>query len=291
MTRKVIVTHHAPDLDAIGSSWLLKKFDVQHHADAKFTFVNPGEQLSAAAAAELEVTDLSNITHVDTGLGKFDHHQADRGKQFISATSLVYDYLCQLHPDLTTDRPLKLLVDIITEIDHFGEIHWPDPANHRYSFMLQQIILGLEFIEYHDDDSQLHFGFTCLEGVYSALKQQIKAEAILEESAYHFKIKVGQAVAVETRNDETIKLAQKQGFQLVIRKDPERGHIRIKARPDSDIELKPLYNKIKTLDTKGTWFYHQSGKMLINGTKKHLSQIPSPLSLDQIVQLVKELYA
>ncbi len=290
MIRKLIVTHHAPDLDAIGSVWLLKKFDTQHYGDAKVAFVNPGDQITAMEAEQHGVM-LSQVVHVDTGLGEFDHHQPERARQHICATSLVYDYIVEVHPELKDDDALKSLVELVTDIDHFGEIDWPDASHPRYEMMIHQVIRGLEFIYLNDDDAQIHFGFTCLEGLYSSLKQHVKAQQIIDTEALFFNIKEGKAMAVESRNDDTMKLAQKQGIVLVVRKDPEQGNIRIKARPDSTIELKPLHDAILKLDSRGTWYYHPGGKMLVNGSRKHTSQTPSPLSLTQIVTLVKELYA
>lgn len=289
MNRKLIVTHHAPDLDAISASWLLKTFDTQHYGDAKFVFVNPGEKIDPAAIKKLQIS-ANDVVHLDTGLGKFDHHQPERGHDRSSATSLVYTHLCQLHPDLEQDQALELLTEFVTDIDHFQELYWPETDHYRYNFMLHEIIRGLEFVELHDDDSQLHFGFTCLDGVYSSLKQHVKAKDILRDKAEYFQIKLGKCMAVETRNDDTLKLAQKYGSVIVIRKDTSGGHIRIKARPDADLDLKALADEIALIDTTGTWYYHPSGKMLINGSKKHRQQKPSSLSLDQVIELVKKVY-
>lgn len=289
MPRKLIVTHHAPDLDAICSAWLLKTFDTQHYGDAKFAFVNPGDRISEEEVRQKEISP-ENVTHVDTGLGEFDHHQPERGHDHSSAASLVYDYLCKLHPELKQDKALQALIDFVTNIDHFEEIHWPEPDHYRYNFMLHEIIRGVEFIELHDDDSQLHFGFICIQGAYSSLKQHIKAEEILKEKAEYFQIKLGTCMAVETRNDDTLKLAQKHGAIIALRKDSTQEHIRIKARPDIDIDLKPLHEEILKMDNDGTWYYHPSGKMLINGSRKHRNQKPSQLSLNQVIALIKKIY-
>jgi uncharacterized UPF0160 family protein len=290
MPRALIVTHHAPDLDACTSTWLLKRFDAQHYADAKIAFVNPGEEISLEEA-EVHGCQLHEVTHVDTGFGKFDHHQPDRGQQYISASSLVYDYLLKVYPDYINDRALKTLVNFVTEIDHFGEVEWPESDNVRYCFMINELIRGMEFTNPHNDESQIYFGFQCLDNVYATLTQHLKAVEILDEEGIEIELKHGKALALETRNDDTIKLAQKRGYDLVIKKNPEQGNIRIKARPDSQITLNKLAEEISKIDTKGTWFNHPSGKMLINGSSKHRDQVPSPLSLDQVVALVRKYYA
>lgn len=287
MARQLIVTHHAPDLDAIGATWMLKRFEPQKYADAKSAFVDPGKTISIDKAHELGF-ELHDVTHVDTGLGRFDHHQPDRGLLNISATSLVYDFVCSRNSNLDSDQALQMLSEFITEIDHFNEIHWPDAGNYRHSLMLHELIRGIEFTEPHDDDSQMQFGLQCLDSAYAVLTQQVKAKEIIEEKGQTFTIGMIKCVALETRNDDTIKIAQKQGYDLVIKKDPKLGHIRIKLRPDSPYNLKRLHDAVIKRDSIGSWFYHASGKMLINGSRKHTNQPPSPLTLDEIVTLAKE---
>lgn len=287
--RNLIVTHHAPDLDAVGAVWILKRFDPQNYADAKIAFVNPGKRLSLDEAKNLDV-DLHEVTHVDTGLGRFDHHQPERGPLKISATSLAHEYVCSIDTNLAEDSSLQNLVNFVTEIDHFGEIYWPESANLRYSFMLHELIRGFELQANFDDESQMYFGLTCLDCAYSVLKHHHKAEEILNEKAQKFTIAAGEAIAISTRNDDTIKIAQKRGSVLVIRKDPQLGNIRIKVRPDADFDLEGLHQKILSLDKIGDWYYHPSGKMLINGSVKHRDQKPSPLTLQEIINLVKGLY-
>src|SRR5690606_17760394 len=120
--------------DAVGAVWMLKRFVGQEFATAKVAFVNPGETITANDAHQLGV-ELHEVTHVDTGLGEFDHHQEDRGKEFLSATMLTHQYACQVHPDLKNDLALEKLVQFVTEIDHFQEVHWPESGDVRYCFM------------------------------------------------------------------------------------------------------------------------------------------------------------
>lgn len=289
--RKLIVTHHAPDLDAIGATWILIRFDTAHFAGAKFAFVNPGENITLETAEEYGC-QLHEVVHVDTGLGTFDHHQQDRALDHnISAMSLVYDDLLEHYKDQKNDQALKEMVTFITEIDHFAEVSWPEPNSIRYNFMLHELLRGFESIEPRDDDSQMHFGLKCLDCVYMAIKEHLKAQEIIESKGEIFEIKAGKCLALETQNDATIKVAQRQGFILVVRKDPEKGFLRVKVRPDSSINLKKLYEAVIKLEPQATWFFHQSGKMLINGSRKHFSQIPSKLNLEKMKSLIISLFA
>lgn len=288
-SKKLLVTHHAPDLDAIGSVWLFKRFSPEAFADAKVTFVNPGDELSPAAAEHLGF-DLADVIHVDTGQGEFDHHQPDRAMEQVCASSLVFDTLKESYPHLENDPALRTLVEYITEVDHFGEIHWPEAAHWRYSLMIHELLRGLEFQNPYDDDALLQFGFSCLDAAYESLKQNLKAYEIIAHRGVEFDLNEGKALAIESSNDDTIKMAQKQGYILAVRKDPKLGHIRIKARPDSAIDLKQAYDLIAKKDPKSTWYYHNSGKMLLNGSRKHRNQVPSNLTLEEIVHLLKECY-
>lgn len=288
-SRPLIVTHHAPDLDAITSTWLLKRFHPQDFADARIGFVNPGDTISLEEAEELGC-QLHEITYVDTGFGKFDHHQPEKATQRVCAATLVYDAICEVYPDKKDDEALKTIVEMVNEVDHFEEIYWPDPAAERYLFMIHELIRGHEFTDPHNDDSQMHFGFQCLDNVYATLTQYHKAKHIIQTKGKELTLKAGKALVVETRNDDTIKIAQRLGYVLVARKDPKLGHIRIKARPDADITLHALHEKITAIDHEGTWFFHGSGKMLLNGSQKNNNQKASPLTMNQIVVLLEEIY-
>jgi len=289
-SRKLIVTHHAPDLDAIASVWLLKRFDSQKYANAKIAFVNPGDTISLEEAEKEFNCQLHEVTHVDTGLGEFDHHQIERASREICAATLVFDYLKQVRPEIKNDLALVEMIKVIVDVDHFGEIYWPEAKENRFVFTLHELIHGHESIEPHDDDSQLHFGMKALDCAYAEMTNRLKADEIISDKSIEFSIKEGKCLGLETQNDESIKLAQIKGYILAVRKDSEFGHLRIKVRPDAQLNLEKLYQALKEIDPKATWFYHASGKMLLNGSIKHRNQIASSLSLQSVIRLIEKLY-
>jgi hypothetical protein len=287
--RKTIVIHHAPDLDAIGGVWLFTRFLSQEFASAKVLFVNSGDSLSDSEIAKNKL-DPNDIYHVDTGKGPLDHHTPEKSGKDICATSLVFDYIQNRHLEISQDKALKSIIDFITQVDHFGEVYWPDATNARYSFMIHELIRGQELADQHSDDQQLQFGLQCLDNAYNVLVQQHKAAEILDSQGTVFSIRAGKCLAISSKNDDVIKLAQKRGISMVIKKDPTLGSVRIKARPDSQINLDKLYTAILAQDTIGSWYNHPSGKMLINSSRKMTAQKPTPLSLETIIDLVKEHY-
>ena len=69
---KLIVTHFNPDLDAIASIWIIKRF-LKGWEKARVRFVPAGETYK-----DQPVDSQPEILHVDTGLGELDHHQTNK---------------------------------------------------------------------------------------------------------------------------------------------------------------------------------------------------------------------
>ena len=134
----------------------------------------------------------------------------------------------------------------------------------------------------------------CLDAMVHNFEGRIWAEKEIADKGIPFRIKAGKAMAFETVNDGVLKLAQKMGYLLVIRKDPRKGYVRIKVRPESgpedNLDLTLAYEKLKEIDPEATWFLHVSKKMLLNGTPKNPKMIPSKLSLQEIINVIKEIY-
>src|SRR3990172_5055768 len=107
---KTIVTHLAPDVDAVASVWLLKRF-LSEWKDAKLAFVPAGRTLDD----EPVDSDL-NILHVDTGLGKLDHHQTD--EDTCAAVKTIEYIATQSHKSYAKsqkfpDEALTRLTDVV----------------------------------------------------------------------------------------------------------------------------------------------------------------------------------
>lgn len=274
----IIVTHINPDLDAICSVWLLKKFD-EDFRNADAAFVPAGETYK-----DSRVDENKDIVHVDTGLGRFDHHQLNSDT---CASRLVFNYLKLKNKTLKDDKALVQLIKVVCQIDHFGEVLWPEPENFRYDFILSEFLDGLKIGGGLDDAGLIEFGGKCLDGVYAKIKIKLKAEKELQEG-YEFKTKWGRAIGCLTHNNEVLKLGQKKGFCLVVQKDSNTEHVRIKARPDSQADLTLVKEKLARLDPKATWFLHISKKMLLNGSTKSDKMKPSKLSLKKIMEVLEK---
>lgn len=227
-----------------------------------------------------------NIAHVDTGLGKFDHHQIRSDK--LSATKRVFDHLCrENHIPEKQLTAVTRIVEFVTAIDNFGEVFFDEPTADIYDFSLHQLIEGLKSTA-KNDRGVCELMFQMLDATLELFKKKIHAEGEVKKG-FVFHTSWGKALAMETRNEEALKYALKCGYKIVVRRDPEKRFIRIKARPEKNIDLTSVYEKVAELDPKATWFFHISKHMLLNGSSKNPNAVASSLSLKKVVEIIQEI--
>lgn len=276
---KLIVSHYSPDLDSITASWLIKRF-LPGWQDADLQFVPAGQTLN-----QLSPDGKKNIVHVDTGLGQFDHHQT---KEFTSATKKVFQHLKEKKLIKKKDElPIKKIVDLVTKIDHFQEIFFPDPTNDIYDLCLHQLIENFKK-RVSDDKVTCEFGFGLLDIVLIGFKNKIQAEKEIKRGFIFYSI-WGKGLALKSNNEEAVKLALKHGFKIVVRQNLDTNNLRIKIRPDLEKGLKNLFLKLKEADPKATWYLHPSEKMLLNGSSKNPKTISTKLSLNRVIEIIKNI--
>lgn len=276
---KILVTHTSPDLDAVTGCWLIKTF-LPCWDEAQILFVPAGSTYENAP-----VDGNPNIIHVDTGLGMFDHHQKpDR----TSATKLIYEFLLiNKHFENKIIAPLERLVHMVNELDHFAEVYFPDPADDRYDLCLHQLVEGLKYVE-RDGVKVCAVSHALLTAAFQIFRRKVAAEEEIKKG-YVFQSQWGRSLVMGTENEEAIKLALKMGFSFVARKDPNRGNIRIKTLPQKKLDLTPLYKKLALEDKKASWFLHISTNMLLNGSSKNPTLVPSVISLKRLIEIIREI--
>lgn len=284
---KVIVTHHSPDLDAITSIWLIKRF-LPGWEEAKVKFVPAGERL-AISSQKLEVIEKNGgdeVIHVDTGLGPLDHHQtADNN---VSAASLTFDFVKEKINGSEKQQAIERIVRVVVDADHFKEALWPEPMADYHEFSLLGIVEGLRNQFPRRERFHVEFIIKCLNAILHHFENRIWAEKEIKKG---IKFKLGKEVGIafETINDTVLPLAQKSGFSIVLRKDPRKGYVRIKVRPDRNFDLTPVYKKLRQLDPQASWFLHISKKMLLNGTTKNPTMRPTKLTLQEIMKVLEKI--
>lgn len=275
---KTIVSHLSPDIDSIAATWLIRRF-LPGWSNAEIKFV------SAGSTFENKPVDSNEDTiHVDTGFGVFDHHQTDK---YTSATQLVFDSLKEKKLfKKNHSSALEKMVKQITDFDHFAEVYFPEPDSDHYEFMIHKIIEGGLKSVLKDDHKIVELVIPLLDSVLNIFVKKINAEEEIKRG-FVFQSKWGKSLVLETRNEESIKLALKKGYSFVAKKDPDRGNIRIKTLPSNKLDLKPLQKLIIKNDKKATWFLHASGNMLLNSSSKNPHFIPSKLTLNKLIEIIK----
>ena len=275
---KTIVIHIFPDLDAITGAWLITRY-LPEWEEAEIVFTPQQKNWN-------NVVPDSNpdILYCDTGYGKFDHHHVP---ERTCASRRILDYLVMHdHVSGKEKEPLNRIIEYVTDIDNFGEVNYPEPTSDKYEFCLHQLITGLKK-KGMSDLALVQTVFPLLDAELQLFIYKLKAETEIAKG-FVFYSKYGKSIAMNTGNDEAMRLAQKKGFSLVLLKDPTKKTARIKTLPSPELDLTPVYNRIVKEDTKGTWFLHILKNMLLNGSSRTPDSIPTPLSLQKLIEIIKE---
>ena len=302
---KIIVTHASPDWDAITSVWLIKRF-LPNWENATIMYVPAGERIPGS---KLQVPDNNEehaiekigddeVIHVDTGMGPLDHHQIS--DLSICAASRTWDFVKKQHSG--TDKwfikadAIERIVTIIVAIDHFQEVYWQEPDADYHEFSLLGLLEGLKYQKPGENEFYTLFGMECLDAMVYTFENRAWAEKEIKDKGISFNTQFGKGIGIETMNDTVLKLAQKMGYVLVIRKDPRSGFVRIKTLPakvgdgaERRVDFTLVSEQLRKMDPDATWYLHVSKKMLLNGTTKNPKMVPTKLSLQQIIDVVQKI--
>lgn len=276
---KLLVTHSSPDFDGIPAIWLFRKFHPDF-VDAQVAFVPAGSTYNNEP-----VDSKSDIVHVDTGMGRFDHHQTS---EFTCGAQLVYEYLVKEGYIEGKDEAMKRLIKILTELDHgYDSYKWPDPANDRNEFFVHNVLVGLKISDPKRDEKYVEWVSLCVDAIYKLLQNKVNAEREVERGT-KFKTRWGEGVGVESVNDAVLDVAIKGGYALVARKDPSRGFLRITGSNSHKVDLTKAYEAFKNKDPEATWFLHASKVLLRNGSSRNPTMKATRLTIKEAVEILEK---
>src|SRR3989344_2663861 len=190
---KIIVTHSSPDLDAITSVWLIKRY-LSGWEDAVCQFVPAGDRLGGGQISRSDAIEIINgdeVIHVDTGLGPLDHHQtADTN---VCAASLTLDFVKRtINNQQSTINKDKMeaigrMVKVVVDVDHFKEVFWKDSTADYHEFSLVGILDGLKIQKPDQDQYYVDFTMQCLDAILHEFENRIWAEREIKEKGKKFK--------------------------------------------------------------------------------------------------------
>ncbi len=275
---KKIITHLSPDLDALTGCWLIKKY-LPGWAKAQIVFTSPPPNQTTVTPVD------QNCLYVDIGNGQFDHHQTN---DYTSASRLIFNYLHQKKfIPAKIAKPLDRFIDQVTFIDQFQECLLPNPTADFYDLAVHQIIAGLKNLTI-DNQQLTEVSFIILDSLLQVFIKKFHAEKEIKKGII-IRSRFGKVLAIQTNNSDVPHLAQKMGYVMVVKKNPTTGFVGIYARPDSKINLKPLYSQLIRYDSPANWFLHASLKILLNGSAVNPKMKPTNLSFLQLIAFVKKL--
>ena len=166
-------------------------------------------------------------------------------------------------------------------------MYYPNPTADYWEFSLVGQIDGWRLLYSEDPQKIVALGMEALDAIYKIFQNKIWAEKEIKEIGKEFDTKWGKALGIETVNDEVVHLAQKMGYRLVIRKDPNKGY-EAQIRPERDIDLTEVYELLKKQEPESTWFLHASKHMVLNGSSKNPDMKPTKKTLDQLIAVLKK---
>lgn len=266
---KQLITHISPHLDDIAAIWLFKKFEPEF-SDAEVDFIS-------ASLGNKSAEESKDRVFIGVGRGRFDEHKGDLED---SATSLVWKYLkgnSFIKVDEINMVALEELVNWI-RLDDLGR-----PKRDYDEFSLPS------FIRPKDGGrgaslKSVEVGGWILDKILEVFKNKHQAKKDWEYRV-EFESKFGKAYAIKSSAVDR-EFCKKQDGDLYLMVDPFNGSVQY-FTPSFDIDLEPIYQKVKSQDKDADWFLHQSHHMVICGSGSAPDSKKTKLSIEQLIEAAK----
>jgi hypothetical protein len=261
----IIVGHLAPDLDCLVAIWILMRMGGADDADLVF--------VPAGSTLDNQPPDArAHIIHVDTGGGRFDHHQ--RPGCLLSAAELVRRAVAP------NDPALARMVDHVTRLDN-ACFHGHDTT----FFHINDLIMGYNQLFPNRPHHVAQAMLSNFDAWYEHEMRQLRIEGAFSERL-EFPTRWGLGIAMQSHDGASSRLAYEQGAILYVYRDG-RGYMGIAAQRRSTVDLQPIYSDLQRLDPLADWYLHPNHRMLLCGTSKAPPQHLSQLSLRELVDVIR----
>jgi len=260
-----IVGHLAPDLDCLTAIWILIRFDGA--ADAELEFVPAGTTWQ-----QHPVDSNPRIIHVDTGGGRYDHHQ--RNSRSLCAAELVRRAVAP------RDQALERMVRQVCQLDNATA-----PAGEQGFFNINALITGYNLLY---PTRPRHVAYAMLPNLDAWYEQEAR-QIRLEQAFAHrleFETRWGLGIAMESEDGGSSKLAYRHGAVLYAYRDGH-GWMGVAAQARSDVDLAPVYVDLQRVDHGADWFLHPNHRLLLCGSATAPPRVPSRLSLPDLVRVIQ----
>lgn len=275
---RYLVTHVKPHLDDICGIWLLRTY-LPGFSKAAIRFI-PIDEKGGKTWDGRKVDSNPSVIHVGVARGKFDEH---RGIKNASATTLVWKYLKRKgfapgnRPDDHRDA-LERIVDYV----------YAEDTGRLKGLPHRNVTLPVLLSGFHDSLRRTRIGFLLLQSLL-----HIETNALTLEDDWkrriEFRTPWGRGVALETAAAGSDDFSYRNGFVLVVTRNPKTGDRGIRAAMESGANLRELARKIREREPLAQWYLHHSGKLLLCGDAVAPRVRRSKLALNELVALIKSL--
>ncbi|MBI2019721.1 hypothetical protein HYS95_03600 [Candidatus Daviesbacteria bacterium] len=268
---KILVTHINPHLDDIVGIWLFKKYQPDFK-DAKLRFISASRD---AARDESE-----EKIYIGTGGGQFDEHKEEI--ETTCAGTLVYEYLKKKNY-IPKDEILRGALDKLMQWNLLIDTG-KAPDSEFNEFSIQAFIRVKDGSEEGSQNS-VQLGYEILDRILMVLKK--RQQAILDwNNRIEFETRFGKSYAVKSETVDR-EFCREKGGDLFLMYGPKHRSVQF-FTPSFEIDLKPIFDKVKHLDPDASWFLHQSHHMVICGSSSAPDSKPTKLSFEELIRIVKE---
>ncbi len=268
---KILVTHINPHLDDIAAIWLFKKFHTDFK-DASLEFISAHE-------GNMGLTDSDDKIYFGVGRGKFDEHKGDLED---CATSLVWKDIKNQGLAPKDEAELKAFEELVewSRLIDLGKM----PLQKFDDFSVQAFIRSRDSTIKSSSEA-IVLGEKILDRILFVLNR--KQQAILDwEKAKEFQTKFGKTIAIISETVDR-EFCRGQKADLFLMYNPKYKSVQF-FTPLFEIDLKPIYDKVKSIDPGASWFLHQSHHMVICGSSSAPDSKPTKLSFEELIKIVKE---
>lgn len=267
-----IVTHISPHLDEVVGVWLFKKFDLEFK-DSKVEFLSD--------ARVVDETKQEDTIYLGVGRGKFDEHKGDLED---CAASLVWKDLKARGLGSLDKIELAAIEELVewTKVVDLGRL----PEEKYGDFSVPA------FIRPRDSSPEsslraIELGGEILDRILVVLEEKHHSLKDWEERI-EFESKFGKSYAVRSKYINRA-FCNTQDGDLYLMYDPENEHIQFYTPNRVNLDLEPIYEKMKGIDPDASWFLHQSHHMVICGSGSRPEFVKSKLSFEELIGVVKNI--
>lgn len=297
-----IVTHTAPDFDAIGACWLLTRYG-PYKKEASVEFVNTGNPDRAALDIADAVVDTGREFNPDRL--RFDHHHFPGAQANLTcATQQVYEHLCIVRSDyedvtLSTSGILHLrpIIDLI----YAGDTGRHEADQSRATGI--HALLSVKKARRASNEELLAFGYDLLDMLAERLRAQSVARQELASKVV-YRSDDGLIVAIKDGSPGSTFAAYEDGAWLVLfqssmpevptnaigimrggeSQEPHAGGLVGAVLEDMEYHSEHIHSAI--YDELATWYRHEAGFFAGRGTAKAPDARPITVDLAEVARLI-----